>query len=106
MARLLQPPITLTLHRPLPATPPRVIELLHPDYAPGENILLVLRALDDGGLDYDTAVIAAGIVAGNIWTVSSLPATLTVFSYQLHALPMASSEGATRISSSSPTLMC
>ncbi|KAL2259714.1 hypothetical protein VTK26DRAFT_6505 [Humicola hyalothermophila] len=46
----------------------RKIEILHPDYLPGENTLLVFRALDDGGIEYDTALVACGIIAGNIWS--------------------------------------
>lgn len=65
MAHLLQP--AFALHR-RPNVPARTIEIHHPDYPPGENILLVFRALDDDGIDYDTAFVACGIVAGNIWT--------------------------------------
>jgi len=44
-----------------------MVKILHPDYPSNENTLLRLYALDDGGLDCDTAVTAAGIVAGNSW---------------------------------------
>ena len=66
MACLAQPAISLD--RPPTSTPPRIITILHPDYAPGENTLLMFRALDDGGIDYDVVMTACGIVAGNIWT--------------------------------------
>lgn len=44
------------------------IIILHPDYPPAENTLLHLRAVDDGGIDYDTTLTACGIVVGNIWS--------------------------------------
>ncbi|KAL2018435.1 hypothetical protein VTK56DRAFT_854 [Thermocarpiscus australiensis] len=65
MAQLLQPAITLQRRH---AAPARTIKILHLDYLPGESTLLVLRALDDDGIDYDTALAACGIVAGNVWT--------------------------------------
>lgn len=60
----IRPKIKLQRHQPVVP----VISILHPDYAPHENTLLEFRALDDGGLDYDTALVACGILAGNKWT--------------------------------------
>jgi hypothetical protein len=47
---------------------PHIVKILHPDYPAAENTLLHLRALDDGGIDYDTALAACGIVTGNTST--------------------------------------
>lgn len=65
MASLLQPATVLPREN---TRPPRVIKILHPDYPTAENTLLHLRALDDGGIDYDTALVACGIVTGNTST--------------------------------------
>ncbi len=46
--------------------PPR-INFLHPGY-PGNAVLLSLPAFDDGGIDFDTALAACGLVAGNRWS--------------------------------------
>ena len=40
---------------------------LHPGY-PGIAVLLSLPALDDSGIDFDTALEACGLVAGNRWS--------------------------------------
>ena len=47
----------------------RHIELCHPNYEEGRNVLLTLSAFDDtdGGLHHDTAKVACGIVACNRW---------------------------------------
>ncbi|GAB1319859.1 hypothetical protein MFIFM68171_10069 [Madurella fahalii] len=47
---------------------PRIIKILHPDYPAAENTLLHLRALDNGGIDYDTALAVCSIVTGNTCT--------------------------------------
>lgn len=47
---------------------PRIVKILHPDYPAAENTLLHLRALDDGGIDYDIALVACSIVTGNTST--------------------------------------
>ncbi|KAK5657447.1 hypothetical protein OQA88_3019 [Cercophora sp. LCS_1] len=44
------------------------IVILHPDYPPAERTLLYLRAVDRGGIDYDTALTTCGIIVGNIWS--------------------------------------
>lgn len=44
------------------------VNILHPDYATNEKILLQMRAFDDGGVDFDTALVACGILAGNKWS--------------------------------------
>ena len=41
--------------------------VLHPDYRPGENQLIRLPANDDGGIHYDTALVACQILANNRW---------------------------------------
>ncbi|KAK3349540.1 hypothetical protein B0T25DRAFT_504734 [Lasiosphaeria hispida] len=64
MANLLKDAIIL----PRDARQPRLVRIRHPDYSAAENTLLCLRALDDGGIDYDTALIACGIVTGNTST--------------------------------------
>lgn len=64
MANLLKDAITL----PRDAQQPRLVRIRHSDYSTAENTLLYLRALDDGGLDYDTALVACGIVTGNTST--------------------------------------
>ncbi|KAK5658992.1 hypothetical protein OQA88_1078 [Cercophora sp. LCS_1] len=46
----------------------RVVAILHPDYPASENTLLELRALDDGGIDYDTVMAACSVVTGNTST--------------------------------------
>jgi len=46
---------------------PRRVDFLHPGY-PGRAVLLSLPALDDGGIDFDTALAACGLVAGNRWS--------------------------------------
>lgn len=51
---------------PLPAQRPRRVDFLHPGY-PQSAVLLSLPALDDGGIDFDTALVACGLVAGNRW---------------------------------------
>jgi hypothetical protein len=53
----------------LPARPAKV-SFAHPGYADHSvrsGTLLSLPALDDGGIDYDTALVGCGIVAGNRW---------------------------------------
>ena len=46
---------------------PRRTDFLHPGY-PGSTVLLSLLALDNGGgIDFDTALAACGLVAGNRW---------------------------------------
>ncbi|KAK4136067.1 hypothetical protein BT67DRAFT_230664 [Trichocladium antarcticum] len=50
----------------LPALRPRRVDFLHPGY-PHSAVLLSLPALDDGGIDFDTALAACGLVAGNRW---------------------------------------
>lgn len=57
----LQPPISL----PREEARLRIVTILHPDYPTSENTLLELRALDDGGIDYDTVMAACSIVTGN-----------------------------------------
>ncbi|KAG7291243.1 hypothetical protein NEMBOFW57_001255 [Staphylotrichum longicolle] len=46
---------------------PRRVDFLHPGYS-GRAVLLSLPALDDGGIDFDTALAACGLVAGNRWS--------------------------------------
>ncbi|KAK5657416.1 hypothetical protein OQA88_2988 [Cercophora sp. LCS_1] len=46
---------------------PRMANFLHPGY-PGRTVLLSLPALDDGGIDFDTALAACGLIAGNRWS--------------------------------------
>ena len=41
--------------------------VLHPDYPAGENQLIRLPANDDGGVHYDTALVACQILANNRW---------------------------------------
>lgn len=65
MACLLKDAITLSRDD---ARLPHIIKILHPDYSAAENTLLHLRALDDGGVDYDTALVACSIVTGNTKT--------------------------------------
>ncbi|EJT71213.1 hypothetical protein GGTG_10473 [Gaeumannomyces tritici R3-111a-1] len=48
----------------------RKADFLHPGY-PGKAVLLSLPALDDGGIDFDTALAACGLVAGNRWSDGS-----------------------------------
>jgi len=64
MATLLKDAITL----PRDARQPRLVRIRHPDYSAAENTLLCLRALDDGGIDYNTALVACGIVTGSTST--------------------------------------
>ncbi|KAK0627942.1 hypothetical protein B0T14DRAFT_493937 [Immersiella caudata] len=45
---------------------PRRIDFLHPGYG-GRAVLLSLPALDDGGIHFDTALVACGLIAGNRW---------------------------------------
>ncbi|KAL2165010.1 hypothetical protein VTH06DRAFT_306 [Thermothelomyces fergusii] len=45
---------------------PRRVDFLHPGYAT-RAVLLSLPALDDGGVDFDTALAACGVLAGNRW---------------------------------------
>ncbi|KXX76683.1 hypothetical protein MMYC01_206511 [Madurella mycetomatis] len=52
---------------PASAQRPRRVDFLHPGY-PGRAVLLSLLALDDGGIDFDTALTACGLVAGNRWS--------------------------------------
>ena len=49
--------------------PSHRIEFKHPAYTNNCNTFLVLAAFDhsDGGLHYNTALIACGIIAGNRW---------------------------------------
>jgi len=47
---------------------PHIVAILHPDYTASENSLLELRALDDGGIDYNTVMAACSIVTGNTTT--------------------------------------
>ncbi|KAK1762142.1 hypothetical protein QBC33DRAFT_462078 [Phialemonium atrogriseum] len=51
-------------HRYSPAT----IDFLHPGYPDGDNTLLSLPALDDGGIYYDIALAACGVIADNTWS--------------------------------------
>jgi len=46
---------------------PGIIKILHPHYPVAESTIMHLRAVDDGGIDYDTALVACGIVASNRW---------------------------------------
>ncbi|RSL78792.1 hypothetical protein CEP52_017601, partial [Fusarium oligoseptatum] len=49
---------------------PGFIDFVHPGYDGGDDkshVLLSLRALDDGGIDYATAHTACGILAANRW---------------------------------------
>ncbi|KAK4133998.1 hypothetical protein BT67DRAFT_442514 [Trichocladium antarcticum] len=50
----------------LPVQPP-IVHFRHPGYAEGSNRLLSLPALDSGGIDYDVALAACGIIANNQW---------------------------------------
>lgn len=52
---------------PATAQRPRRTDFLHPGYA-GRTVLLSLPALDDGGIDFDTALAACGLIAGNRWS--------------------------------------
>lgn len=45
----------------------RRITFRHPGYGDGVNILLTLSAFDNGGIHYETALVACAIVAGNRW---------------------------------------
>ncbi len=49
--------------------PSHRIEFKHPAYTDGCNTFLLLAAFDhrDGGLHYNTALNACGVVAGNRW---------------------------------------
>ena len=60
---LLQQPVALP--RPL-KSPHRMVSICHPGYETYSEILL-LRTLDDGGIDYDLVLTACGIIAGNRW---------------------------------------
>ncbi|KAL2190587.1 hypothetical protein L209DRAFT_750722 [Thermothelomyces heterothallicus CBS 203.75] len=53
-------------YNPATAQRPCRVDFLHPGY-PGRTVLLSLPALDDGGIDFDTALVACGLVAGNRW---------------------------------------
>ena len=57
-----------SLPRNTDAPTPSLVRIRHPDYKDAENTLLCLRALDDDGLDYDTALAACSIVTGNTST--------------------------------------
>ncbi|TLS25445.1 hypothetical protein PpBr36_07860 [Pyricularia pennisetigena] len=57
-------------HSPWTAQRRRVTYFLHPGY-PGKAVLLSLPALDDGGVDFDTALVACGLIAGNRWSDGS-----------------------------------
>jgi hypothetical protein len=46
---------------------PRV-EIRHPAYPDTTPALLRLQAVDDGGVDYDTAFVACAIITGNTWS--------------------------------------
>jgi len=46
----------------------RLIEIRHPAYPDTNPALLRLNAVDNGGIDYDTAFVACGIVTGNTWS--------------------------------------
>lgn len=46
---------------------PSINKIPHPNYPVADSPILHLRAVDDGGIDYDTALVACGIVAGNRW---------------------------------------
>lgn len=72
---------------------PKVIEFRHPAYTDEANALLELPALDndsDGsrgiGIDYDFALAACGIIAGNRWSGSCFslrePSTLQFVSVE------------------------
>lgn len=50
------------------ARSPRLVRIRHPDYQDTENTLLALRALDNDGIDYDTALASCAIVTGNTST--------------------------------------
>ncbi|KAK4235952.1 hypothetical protein C8A03DRAFT_36168 [Achaetomium macrosporum] len=52
---------------PETAQRPRRTAFLHPGY-PETAMLLSLPALDSGGIDFDTALAACGLVAGNRWS--------------------------------------
>lgn len=49
-----------------PAQPPN-INFRHPGYKDGYNRLLILPTLDNGGIHYETALIACAILANNRW---------------------------------------
>ncbi|KAK3309288.1 uncharacterized protein B0T15DRAFT_136081 [Chaetomium strumarium] len=53
-------------YSPETAQRPRRTDFLHPGYSNG-IVLLSLPALDSGGIDYDTALTACGLIAGNRW---------------------------------------
>ncbi|KAK3366671.1 hypothetical protein B0T24DRAFT_366566 [Lasiosphaeria ovina] len=65
MASLLKDAIVLSRED---ARLPRIVRILHPDYPAAESTLLHLRAIDDGRIDYDTALVACSIVTGNTST--------------------------------------
>ena len=50
----------------LPAQLPN-INFRHPGYKHGYNQLLILPALDNSGIHYETAHIASAILANNLW---------------------------------------
>ncbi|KAK0737329.1 hypothetical protein B0T21DRAFT_286976, partial [Apiosordaria backusii] len=55
-------------YSPATAQQPSIVDFLHPGYPEGEAVLLSLPALDDGGIDFDTALAACGLIAGNRWS--------------------------------------
>ena len=62
----------MSLLRPRLPTPstlpiPKTIVVLHPDYPDGKNNLIGLPANDDGGIHYDTVLVACQILANNRW---------------------------------------
>ncbi len=68
LVRLLTP---LTPSPTFSGTPSDIIEIKHPFYLDDffQNVLMTLYAFDrlGGGLHYGTALIACGLVAGNVW---------------------------------------
>lgn len=46
----------------------RRIDIRHPAYPDTNPALLRFNAVDDGGIDYDTAFLACCIITGNTWS--------------------------------------
>ena len=54
---------------PVPNSPAKSLNIIfrYPGYDDGSNLLLILRALDSGGIHYETARLACAIPADNRW---------------------------------------
>ncbi|KAK4173091.1 hypothetical protein QBC36DRAFT_389979 [Triangularia setosa] len=58
----------MDLGNPRPISEAHVVDFLHPGYLGSAAVLLSLPALDLGGIDFDTALAACGLIAGNRWS--------------------------------------